>query len=290
MSDPPPEIRRETLEELFVSHLPLVERIIAFVCSRHHVLASEADDFASDVKLRLVDNDYAVLRAFRHGSSLRTYLTVVIQRMFYDFRIRAWGKWRPSAEAKRAGPVALLLERLLVRDGHRFEEAFELLANHGVSLERAACERLAARLPARDRRRFESDKELVNMASNSPSPDELVSSAELDMTAVQISQALRKVLLRLPGEDRLILALSFEDGRSVSEIAAVMSLDQRRLYRRVDRLLRLLRAELEAEGLDGQKVRSVLESSTATVEWTSAASGELSTTSPSLTKGVRPWR
>src|ERR1019366_2147799 len=105
--------------------------VISFVSARHHLPGVEADDFASHVKLRLIEDDYAILRKFQRRSSLRTYLTVVIQRMFLDYRISAWGKWRPSAEAKRAGAVAVQLEQLMGRDGYRFGEACELLeTNH----------------------------------------------------------------------------------------------------------------------------------------------------------------
>jgi len=45
----------------------------------------------------------ALLAKFEGRSSLRTFLTVVIQRLFLDHRISAWGKWRPSAEARRGG-------------------------------------------------------------------------------------------------------------------------------------------------------------------------------------------
>ncbi len=55
----------------------------------------------------------------------------VVQRLFLDHRNRQWGKWRPSAEAKRRGPLAILLERLVVRDGWTFEQAVETLrTNH----------------------------------------------------------------------------------------------------------------------------------------------------------------
>jgi DNA-directed RNA polymerase specialized sigma24 family protein len=90
-------------------------RAISFVSSRHHLPGSEADDFGSHVKLKLIEHDYAILKKFEGRSNLRTYLTVVIHRLFLDYRIKAWGKWRPSAAAKRCGGVAILLERLTRR-------------------------------------------------------------------------------------------------------------------------------------------------------------------------------
>ena len=40
-----------------------------------------------------------------------------------EARIAEWGKWRPSAVAKRLGPTAVLLDRLLTRDGRPFDDA-----------------------------------------------------------------------------------------------------------------------------------------------------------------------
>src|SRR4051812_28238821 len=86
-------------EVLFLTELPTIERVAAFVTSRHRVPAAEAQEFASHVKMHIIESDYAVLKRFEGRSSLRTYLTVVIQRLFLDYRISQWGKWRPSAEA-----------------------------------------------------------------------------------------------------------------------------------------------------------------------------------------------
>lgn len=47
-----------------------------------------AEDLESEVRLRLLEDDYAVLRKHRGDSSLVTCLTVVIANMFRDYRIR----------------------------------------------------------------------------------------------------------------------------------------------------------------------------------------------------------
>jgi RNA polymerase sigma factor for flagellar operon FliA len=74
------QVPAQTGEALFVSQLAVIERVISFVSSRHHMPGVEADDFASHAKLKLIEDDYAILRKFQGRSSLRTYLTVVIER------------------------------------------------------------------------------------------------------------------------------------------------------------------------------------------------------------------
>src|SRR5204863_42105 len=104
-------------ENLFLANLPVIDAAVAYVSRRHRLTASEADDFSSAVRLHFIERKYEPLRRFEGRSSLRTYLTVVVSHLFLDYRNRQWGKWRPSAEATRVGPVAILFERLVVRDG-----------------------------------------------------------------------------------------------------------------------------------------------------------------------------
>ncbi len=276
-------------EALFLSQLDLIDRVVGFVCARHHLRAADADDFASHVKLKFVENDYAVLAKFEGRSSLRTFLTVVIQRLFLDYRIAAWGKWRPSAEAKRGGAVAVLLEQLLVRDGYSLDEACEMLqANHHVESTRGELGQLAARLPARTRRRFESDQALAAVPAGDRPLDEVAAERDRRAAANRIAAAMPPLLAEFAPEDRLILALRFEDGRTVAEIAGILRLDQKGLYRRLARLLAELRGGLEAAGIDAALVREIFESPDVNIEWSgNSRDAEKVMTRPSTTKGAR---
>ena len=99
-----------TSESQFLTSLALIERLIEYTCRRAHCPAQEAEEFAGWAKLRFVSGDYGILRKFEGKSALSTYLSVVLQRLFLDFRVERWGKWRPSAEAKRMGPLAVRVE------------------------------------------------------------------------------------------------------------------------------------------------------------------------------------
>lgn len=278
----------DSAEARFLAQLDLIERVISFVCARHHLTTEDMEDFGSHVKLKFVENDYAVLSKFQGRSSLRTYLTVVIQRLFLDYRNHSWGKWRPSAEARRAGAVGILLERLLTRDGHTFEEACELMnANHHVSTSRGDLERLAARLPNRPRRRFEPEDALVNVpASGRPADDVAIDRLRLE-TAARISDTLKMAMSRLDVQDRLILRLRFEDSRTVAEIAAMLRLDQKGLYRRLDRLTRDLRTQLAADGISEADVSDILERVDIDVEWEGEAAGNAAMAGLSRPAGAR---
>jgi RNA polymerase sigma factor for flagellar operon FliA len=277
-------------EALFLSQLDVIERVISFVSSRHHLPGSEGDDFGSHVKLKLIEDDYAILKKFEGRSSLRTYLTVVIQRLFLDYRIKAWGKWRPSAEAKRSGPVAILLERLTQRDGYGFEEAVELMqTNHQITMSRPDLEAIAARLPHRLRRRFESEDALTNLADDQPSPDEIATSREQAMSGARLESALNTAMAGLEPQDRLILGLRYRDGRTIAEVARALRLDQKALYRRADRCRDVLLAALQASGIDKAQAMEIMRSSAVSVDWAEEAGGTLPAR-PSMRQGEQEWR
>jgi hypothetical protein len=138
-------------ERTLVAHLDVVERIARFIARRNGLAGADADDALSTVKLKLVENDYAILRKFRGESSLSTYLAVVIAGILRDYRIHRCGKWRPSAVARSLGAIAVRLETLTSRDGCSTSEAVERLVTSGepgcTAIELRA---LAARLPHRD--------------------------------------------------------------------------------------------------------------------------------------------
>ena len=109
------------------SNLALIEGIAMRVCRRAHVRDADADDFIASVKLALIEDDYAILRKYEGRSSLATYLTIVIERLMSDERMRTRGRWHPSAEAVRLGPAALLLEAIVRRDRRTIDDALPAL-------------------------------------------------------------------------------------------------------------------------------------------------------------------
>jgi RNA polymerase sigma factor for flagellar operon FliA len=210
------------------------------------------------VRLHIIERNYEPLRKFEGRSSLRTYLIVVVQRLFLDYRNRQWGKWRPSAEAKRHGPLAILLERLVTRDGWTCEQALETLRiNHQVEVDeafRALAEKLTRRSPARQ---FVPETEAEGVTSRAAASDANVVRAEHDFLAKRVQTALDRVRQALVPDERLILKMRFEDSVPVADIARALHLNQKRLYRTIEQLLAKLRQGLESEGLDRGEVTAL---------------------------------
>ena len=238
--------------------MPQIERIIAATCRRNGLQGAEAEDFASTVKLHLIDNDYEVLRKFRGQAQLTTFLTTVIHNQLRDFRIRKWGRWRPSASARRLGTVAVQLETRLMRDGLTFPEAVGALRqNLQVAETEEELETLAAQLPVRFQRRFTNDEALARMAT--PDAPDPVQEAEQAERAKVVRGALAEALGELDEEDRLILRFRFEEGLMVSRIAPLLDLDQKALYRRIYGLLAALRGALKSRGVTWTEAAEALD-------------------------------
>jgi DNA-directed RNA polymerase specialized sigma24 family protein len=66
----------------------VIDEVTAQVCRRHRLSSAEAEDFRSEVGRHFVQRDFEALRRFERRSSLRTYLTVVICRLFLNDRHR----------------------------------------------------------------------------------------------------------------------------------------------------------------------------------------------------------
>jgi RNA polymerase sigma factor for flagellar operon FliA len=245
-------------KELFLENLGTIDEIVTFVANRHRLTQDEREELAAGVRLKLVDDDYAVLRKFAGRSSLKTYLAAVITRYLLDLRNERLGRWRPSVEARRRGPIAVLLERMMSRDGLTFEEAMESLrTNHGVRDSRQALEAMCP-LTVRPPRRFVGEEHLDAATTADP---ESAAIARLDRDAVkdEVETALRGVLSRRNPQERLILKLRFEDGFRIVKIATLLGLDQKSLYRQLDRIVAELRTALEAAGVDRARVTAFLD-------------------------------
>jgi RNA polymerase sigma factor (sigma-70 family) len=244
-------------ETLFLSTLPVIDQVTRQVCRRHRMTGTEAEDFASDVRLHFLQHDCQVLRRFEGRSRLTTYINVVIQRLYLDYRNRQWGRWRPSAEAKRLGPTAILFERYITRDGWTCAQAIEMLkVNHHVAAQEI--DLLVARLsPSASGRESVSELEADKVEGPSRA-DANVVRAEYDFLAKRIHLAFDRARRELSAEDALVLKMRFEDGLAVVDIARALHRDQKRLYRTIERILTRLRKSLEAEGISRAEVATLL--------------------------------
>jgi RNA polymerase sigma factor for flagellar operon FliA len=253
--------RHPDAEALFFKHLDVINRLAAIMCARHGIRGADAEDLAAWVRIKLMEDDYAVLRRFQGRSELRTYLAAVVARYVVSYLRQMKGEWRTSAAAERLGAPAIDLERLVLRDGYTVQQAGEVLRTAGrTTLSDAELARLVAALPSRTPLRPEEPQPSVvlNSAPGRSRADERIVAAESDARRTVLIDALGQALGDLEPEEQLIVMLHFGDGHSVAEVARALHLEQKPLYRRVERLRNRLRAALEGAGLREDEVRNLL--------------------------------
>ena len=244
--------------EVYLANQDFIERALKFVCGRQHLSGPDAEDFCSTFRLRLIEGDCDIIRKFQGRCSIQTYLVSVITHFFQDWRNARWGKWRPSAEARRLGEIAIELETLCVRDQIGFEAACELLCVEHPSLSRTELERIAARLPSRHTRAFVPESRITDVPSMTPAPDAALLSGEAADAAQRATDAMRAAVASLTPQEQLIVRMLVEEDLSVAAIARSLSLDQKPLYRRIQHMFTALRAQLESQGFEASVVADVI--------------------------------
>ncbi|MEA2570317.1 MAG: hypothetical protein QOI24_2318 [Acidobacteriota bacterium] len=246
-------------ERLLVEHLPEVERTIAFICRRHHLRDADAEDFGSFTKLKLIENDYAILRKFEGRSELRTFLGVVVHRMLLDYRNHLLGKWRPSAEAKRLGARAVALETLLHRDRRPMDEALQAMQSAESDTSEAELHQIADRLPKRPvRPRNVPIDELMKEPASEADAELQAIDADRRRLAECVAEVVRRTIDRLPKEDRAILRMHFIGGMTVARIARALGVEQKPLYPRLLRHFATIRRALEEASITQEDIEDLI--------------------------------
>jgi RNA polymerase sigma factor (sigma-70 family) len=241
-----------------LDHLDLIDQIVRTTGRRRHLSATEREDFASFVNMRFVEDDYAILRKFQNRSSLWTYLAAVIERMSLDFCAEKWGRWRPSAMAERLGPVAVVLERLVTRDSHTIDEAIEIVrTNHDVGLSYAELRKIWEQLPARVRTTEVGEEAAAGISSNDTAENTIEETDRL-ANIERLQRALQAAFEQIATQDRVVIALRFDQDMSMVEIAGLTGVSVPTLHRRLDKSVKQLRLALSQSGFDPREVANLI--------------------------------
>lgn len=238
----------------FEENLSHVEAAIRAICIRHSIYGDEAEEFASVIKLKLIEDDYKRLRDFRGNSSLKTYLYAIINRLFIDELRSRKGRWRTSADAKRLGPVAEKLEELICRDNNTFDEAcYTLLSIPSYSsYSRDELYEIYLKLPKKENRHLaEIDPEcLSGLSSADPHPDEVLHNKRMDSIERSIEGLIRKIVPSLNEEDRLILKMRFDNDLSISMITEVIGQKRGYVEKRINQILAGFKEVILSSGIN----------------------------------------
>jgi RNA polymerase sigma factor for flagellar operon FliA len=236
-------------EEVFLTNLCLIDKAIGYVCHRNRIGRDEEEEFGSYVKYKLIESNYAIIRKFEGRSTFSTYMTTVVQRMFFQYRVQMWGKWRPSAQARRLGDKGITLERLLTRDGHTYSEAVAVLTTGRPPVFTIdEIESIYIRLPVRQPRPVLVAA--MEITDGGPSIEPELFSGERAAIARRTAATIDAAIATMESEDQVILRMRFWHARTIPEIARSLKLDAKKLYKRINKLLAQLKLALEGAGVN----------------------------------------
>jgi RNA polymerase sigma factor (sigma-70 family) len=223
--------------------LTLLTAVIREVARYHRLSPVDTQDFSQHVQLRFLERNYDAFSRFSGRSSLRTYLTVVVTRILLDWRNALYGKWRPSTAAVRLGPDAVVLDRLVSRDGYSRQEAIATVQRMTRS-SAGNLQDMVEQLPARSRPKFVEERVLAWTAG--AGFQDPIEDREERLAARRLRLALSHAVRRLDPDERQLLTLRYKLALSVSDISIVLNVDARILYRRLEKTIRSLRRALGA--------------------------------------------
>ena len=244
----------------YLEHTPHLEAAVAFASGRLALDADEREELRQEVELKLLEDDSAVLRRYQGKATFKTFLSTVVLNVARDYRIRKWGRFRPSARALREGPTAVKLETLTARDGWEISEAIEhLVRTERVRHSRVELEEMAVRVRCTPRRPTPKAAELDEFAGGGvEAVEDRVERRERRRLALRVEEEMGRALEDMPAEDRLLLKLFYVKGLTVPQVAHTLAVEPKPLYGRLDRLRQGLRRSLEARGLQWTQVRELV--------------------------------
>jgi DNA-directed RNA polymerase specialized sigma24 family protein len=249
-------------EGWFRDNQRFLDALLATIARRQRLRDDAAEDFAAWAKVRLWENEYALLRKWRGDSKLTTYLTTVAVNLGREYRVQHWGRWRPSAAAQRLGRVAILLEQLVYRDAMSLREAAEWLRTEKLTdLSDRALAAVLDKLPRRKPSpRTAGGDEPVERVIGDARADEPIDEEEGDEAWWALRRALQGAIARLAPLDQVVIHMHFIQGYTLADVArALKNVDQRSLYRLKDSALFALRRALTEAGIRWEEVRDLLD-------------------------------
>jgi RNA polymerase sigma factor for flagellar operon FliA len=244
----------------YVAYASAVEGAIRAVSVCHHLRGPDADDFGQEARLHFLRDNCGVLRRFRGLSSIETYLYRVAQNVYLNWQDKRYGRWRPSAAAKRLGSAAVRLERLVVRDGLKVSEALALLPE----TEHALLDAKTTGWLRQHAAEFVSSRARLgltltqNLSGSSPITEAPLAAWEAETTACRLRHVLTRLVSELPPLDQWVLRARFGRGLTVRAIASMLGQQPRYMYGHLERVLHRLRHQLLARHLSREDLDTVL--------------------------------
>lgn len=252
-----------------------ISRIVRDRARHAGLTAEDAQDLEQDVRLRLMEDQGAVLRRFSGRGSFTGFVRIVSRNLAEDLLRARLGRRREPEAVQKLDPLARRVHHLLHVDGHHADQLEHLVRDGSGRLVpkteiEAALARLDATMHGREPARRPQLVPLTIVSSDGEERERLLPDSTADAETLLIEaqdrerqdaalEALSTALLRLPEEARTYLRHRFmvEPPLPPRRIAQLMGLPVEDLYRRRARWEAALRAELGKLGVGNLAMPSV---------------------------------
>lgn len=193
-------------------------KTIEFICLKRFYDPEDGHECFVYVLDKLKENNFYRINQFKGQSSFKTFLISITNRLIIDFYRKRHG--RPSKDIKTRN-------------------------NSNPELNRAQFTVF-------------SQEDMSEAVDRGALPDELAAQMESATIKQKMAKIVRFLSADLSAEDRLILKMKYYDNHKVSEIARILQLDQRALYRRLNGLMVRLKEEILRNGLNINDIHEAL--------------------------------
>ena len=204
---------------------------------------------------KLCRNRFRRLRRYQVNgpATFATWLHAVVRNLCLDWHRKEFGRHRVSQSIARLSTVDQAVFRCSYDQGMSSEGTFVSLRPRFPRLTREmvedSLERIRNSLTHRQlwllslrMRGYEAQRRHSELSSQIPAPD---ADPETLASLNERREVLRRAVARLPGDDRLLLRLRFEQDLTLQQVANIMRLgDTQRVDRRIRDVLTRLRKEM----------------------------------------------
>lgn len=238
----------------------LIESCIKVISYNKGLKEEEVEEFKSEVMLKLCENDYKILREYKGKSSFKTYIIVVISRIYIDLLRKKIGRWRASKVAEVYGETGRLIEELIYKKGYSISEACKVLSyNYGIKISEEEIEEITKNIYPKENINKVDFKEIKDSIKSADLyPDKEMEVEEREAKRYAIERIIKEEIEKLSDIDKLIIKLKFESNISTNRISKALGISNFLLKKKIKEIMELLKESVIKRGYDEETIKDLL--------------------------------
>jgi RNA polymerase sigma factor (sigma-70 family) len=213
-------------------------------------------------------DDFKILKSFGGRSKITTYLSTIISRLFVDTVRKKYGRKREKERAKEFGDFGLDIYNKIIVEGLNIDEFVkqnEYVKSGNIDID--GVQNIANRIRGvkrydkRDIENFpgtpvkkgiETEEKDIIVADKDNLPEMIMMDKE---TLQKFKNYAEIILKKLSEEEKFLLKLKFyneneEKGKITRDIASLLNIEKRKVYKLTDKILKKCKKILESEGMN----------------------------------------